>query len=108
MFECRGLCKISSKTSGVSSKCRKRILKYVKGTLDHGLYYLKQTNQNLVGFCDADWTESMDDRRSTSGGCFFLGNNLISWHNISKNVSPFLLLMQNILLWKAVVLISCG
>ncbi|KAL9308453.1 putative RNA-directed DNA polymerase [Arabidopsis thaliana] len=54
----------------------KRILKYVKGTTDVGLFYSKQTNQNLVGFCDADWAGNLDDRRSTTGGCFFLRNNL--------------------------------
>jgi len=59
----------------------KRILKYVKGTTDVGLFYSKQTNQNLVGFCDADWAGNLDDRRSTTGGCFFLGNNLVSWHS---------------------------
>lgn len=63
----------------------KRIIKYVKGTLDYGLYYSKNSNQNLVGFCDADWAGSIDDRRSTSGGCFFLGNNLILWHSKKQN-----------------------
>lgn len=59
----------------------KRIIKYVKGTTDRGLFYSKQTNQNLEGFCDADWSGNLDDRRSTSGGCFFLGNNMISWYS---------------------------
>ena len=59
----------------------KRILKYVKGTIEVGLFYSKQTNQNLVGFCDVDWAGNLDDRRSTTGGCFFLGNNLVSWHS---------------------------
>jgi len=59
----------------------KWILKYVKGTTDVGLFYSKQTNQNLVGFCDADWAGNLDDRRSTTGGCFFLRNNLVSWHS---------------------------
>ncbi|KAL9293668.1 putative RNA-directed DNA polymerase [Arabidopsis thaliana] len=45
----------------------KRIIKYVKG------YY------------DADWSGCIDDKRSTSGGCFFLGNNLISWHSKKQN-----------------------
>lgn len=63
----------------------KRILKYMKGTLDQVLCYSKQTNPNFVGFCDADWAESVDDCRSTSGGCFFLGNNLISWHINKQN-----------------------
>lgn len=63
----------------------KCILKYVKGILNHGLYYSKETNQNLVSYYDANWAGSIDDRCSTSGGSFFLGNNLISWHNKKHN-----------------------
>ena len=43
----------------------KRIIKYVKGTLNLGLYYTKDINTSLDGFCDADWAGSLDDRRST-------------------------------------------
>jgi hypothetical protein len=52
----------------------KRILRYLKGTLDLGLLYTC-TNQPLLlrGFSDADWAGSLDDRRSTSGYCFMLG-----------------------------------
>ncbi|KAG7599123.1 Zinc finger CCHC-type superfamily [Arabidopsis suecica] len=63
----------------------KRILKYVKGTVEYGLSYTKHTNHNLAGFCDADWSGCLDGRRSTSGGCFFLGNNLIAWHSKKQN-----------------------
>ncbi|CAA7027778.1 unnamed protein product [Microthlaspi erraticum] len=63
----------------------KRIIKYVKGTINYGLRYTRDTNQNLVGYSDSDWAGSVDDRRSTSGGCFFLGNNLISWHSRKQN-----------------------
>src|ERR1044072_8412640 len=56
----------------------KRIIKYISGTSEYGILYTHDTT-SLVGFCDADWAGSADDRKSTSGGCFFLGNNLISW-----------------------------
>ena len=63
----------------------KRVIKYVKGTLDFGLHYTFETNVNLAGFCDADWAGCLDDRHSTSGGCFFLGNNLVAWHSKKQN-----------------------
>ncbi|MCI38029.1 gag-pol polyprotein, partial [Trifolium medium] len=40
---------------------------------------------SMVGYCDADWAVSADDRKSTSGGCFFLGSNLISWFSKKQN-----------------------
>ena len=36
-------------------------------------------------FSDADWAGNTDDRKSTSGGCFYLGNNLVSWHSKKQN-----------------------
>ncbi|CAM9000216.1 unnamed protein product [Rhodiola kirilowii] len=57
----------------------KRIIKYVYGTVEFGIWYTKDTNSHLVGYCDADWAGNAEDRKSTSGGCFFLGNNLVSW-----------------------------
>ncbi|CAM8880652.1 unnamed protein product [Rhodiola kirilowii] len=63
----------------------KRIIKYVCGTLDFGIWYTKDTNPYLVGYCDADWARNAEDRKSTSGGCFFLGNNLVSWFSKKKN-----------------------
>jgi hypothetical protein len=63
----------------------KRILKYVNGTSDYGILYAHDQNSKLVGYCDADWAGSADDRKSTSGGCFFLGNNLISWFSKKQN-----------------------
>lgn len=63
----------------------KRILKYVKGTAEFGLMFTHDTSPELKGFCDADWAGSADDRKSTSGGCFFMGNNLISWFSKKQN-----------------------
>ncbi|XP_019153674.1 PREDICTED: uncharacterized protein LOC109150210 [Ipomoea nil] len=57
----------------------KRILKYVKGTVQYGLWYSKESDICLVAFCDTDWAGNVDDRKSTFGGCFFVGKNLVYW-----------------------------
>ena len=64
----------------------KRIIRYINGTLDYGLWYLKDFNACLAGYSDADWARSVDDRKSTSGGCFYLGNNLVSWMSKKQNL----------------------
>jgi hypothetical protein len=57
----------------------KRILRYLKHTIDHGLLIRKCSSNQLFAFSDADWAGCPDDRRSTSGFCIFLGTNLLSW-----------------------------
>ena len=56
----------------------KRIIKYVKTTADFGVWYNKDTNDVLTGYSDADWAGNADDRKSTLGGFFYMGNNLVS------------------------------
>ena len=63
----------------------KRIIRYVNSTLEYGIWYSKDTKANLVGFSDADWAGNADDRKSTSGGCFYVGNNLVSWLSKKQN-----------------------
>ncbi|GJX30875.1 ribonuclease H-like domain-containing protein [Tanacetum coccineum] len=57
----------------------KRILRYVKGTLDFGLHLYAFDTTSLVGYTDADWAGFPSTRRSTSGYCVFLGDNLLLW-----------------------------
>ncbi|XP_022883075.1 uncharacterized protein LOC111399813 [Olea europaea var. sylvestris] len=56
----------------------KRVLRYLKGTLDHGLLYTRDSLQ-LTAYSDADWASNPDDRKSTTGFGIFLGSCLISW-----------------------------
>lgn len=57
----------------------KRILRYLQGTLTYGLTFHSAPSLTIDAYSDADWAGSLDDRRSTSGYCIFLGNNLVSW-----------------------------
>eukprot|EP00253_Pinus_taeda_P002751 PITA_02751 len=59
----------------------KRIFKYLQGTQNFGLWYPRDTNLTLHAYTYADWEGGMDDRKSTSGGAFFMGSRLVSWFN---------------------------
>ena len=56
----------------------KRILRFLKGSVDQGLWFKKGSLQ-LTAFSDVDWAGCVFDRRSTSGYCVYLGSNLINW-----------------------------
>ena len=43
------------------------------------MWYSKDTNDVLAGYSNADWAGNADDRKSTSRGCFYMSNNLVSW-----------------------------
>ena len=51
----------------------KRVLRYIKGTIDHGILFKRAENMKLIGYIDSDWAGSCDDMRSTSGYAFSLG-----------------------------------
>ena len=63
----------------------KRIIKYVGGTCDYGLFYSKKSNLSLAGFSDSDWVGNADDRKNTTGGCFYVGANLVTWMSKKQN-----------------------
>jgi hypothetical protein len=60
-------------------KMAKRILRYVAGTLNFGLWYTKSDSNQLSSYTDSDFAGSLDDRKNTFGHVFHLGLNLISW-----------------------------
>jgi hypothetical protein len=57
----------------------KRIMRYLKGTLDLKLC-LAGKDVSLRGYCDADWGGDANERRSTTGYVFFVGVGAISWN----------------------------
>ena len=59
-------------------KAVKRILRYFNGIVDYRLCYQGQDLQ-LKDYTDADWENDLDERKSTSGYVFLLGNGVITW-----------------------------
>ena len=57
----------------------KQIICYINGTSNNGIWYSKDSNECLVGYSDVNWAGCIDDRKSTSSACFYLGNNLVLW-----------------------------
>nr|GEY29909.1 putative ribonuclease H-like domain-containing protein [Tanacetum cinerariifolium] len=57
----------------------KRIFRYLKGHPKLGLWYPKDSPFDLVSFSDSDYGGATQDRKSTTGGCQYLGRRLISW-----------------------------
>jgi len=60
-------------------KAAKRILRYVRGTIQFGIHYSAKATPLLVGFTDSDWAGDPDDRKSTAGYVFTLGSGPITW-----------------------------
>ncbi|GKC00087.1 hypothetical protein Tco_0986223 [Tanacetum coccineum] len=52
---------------------------YLKGKPSLGLWYSKDSPLELVAYTDSDYAGASQDKKSTTGGCRFLGNRLISW-----------------------------
>jgi len=57
----------------------KHIIRYVNATVNYGLCFSRETNLVLSGYSDVDWVGNAYDRKSTSGGCFYVGTNLVAW-----------------------------
>ncbi|GJR60280.1 ribonuclease H-like domain-containing protein [Tanacetum coccineum] len=55
------------------------ILDYLRGTTDLGLQLFRSTTSQLIAYSDTDWAGCPATRRSTSGYCVFLGDNLLTW-----------------------------
>eukprot|EP00253_Pinus_taeda_P034392 PITA_34392 len=60
-------------------KAAKRILRYVRGTVQFGIHYSAQASPLFIGFTDSDWAGDPDDRKSTAGYVFTLGLGPITW-----------------------------
>ena len=84
-FSVNQLCQFLHSPTSTHWTAAKRVLRYLKGTITHGLFFSKGS-LSLHAFCDSDWAGSLDDRRSTTGFGIFLGSCLVSWSAKKQSV----------------------
>ena len=63
-----------------------RILRYLKNSPGTRLLFKSHGHLDVESYCDVDWASCLDDRRSTSGYCIFVGANLVSWRSKKQSV----------------------
>ena len=65
----------------------KRVLRYLKGTENYGLFYKKgDLRGELIGYSHSDFAGDSTDRKSTSGHIFFLGGMVVCWSSQKQNI----------------------
>ncbi|KAK2981153.1 hypothetical protein RJ640_013475 [Escallonia rubra] len=67
-------------------KVSKRILRYLKGTIDLGKFYPSPGDMKLVGYSDSDWVRHVDDRKSTTGFIFYFGETAFTWTSKKQSI----------------------
>lgn len=79
MFVVSLLSRYMSHPTALHLQAAKRVLRYIKGTLEFGVFYRQGGNHQLVGYSDSDYARDVDDRKSTSGFLFLLSSGAVSW-----------------------------
>lgn len=64
----------------------KRVLRYIKGNTEMGIWFKRSEKLDLTGYTDSDWAGSMDDMKSTSGYIFYLGLSIICWNSMKQKI----------------------
>ncbi|RDX58804.1 Copia protein, partial [Mucuna pruriens] len=75
LFSVRFVSRFMHCASELHLKAAKRIVRYIKGTVNYGVKYYKVQDFKLSSFSYSDWASSLDDMKNTSGYCFGIGSN---------------------------------
>ena len=86
MFAVSMLSRFMHCASEVHLQAVKRIVRYVKGTVDYGVKYTHSQNFQFHGYSDSDWGGSIDDMKSTTGYCFSFGSGMFSWSSKKQDI----------------------
>ena len=72
-------------------KTLKRILGYIKCTIDFGLFYKYSNSFDLVGYSDSDWVRDINDRKSAMGFVFYIGDTSFTWNSSKQSIITLLI-----------------
>ncbi|KAL6323788.1 hypothetical protein AAG906_002256 [Vitis piasezkii] len=86
MFSASLLSRFMNSPSKIHFGVAKRVLRYIRGTFDYGLWFVKKESKELQGYVDSDWAGSLDDSKSTSGYAFSFGSGVFSWNSKKQEV----------------------
>ncbi len=75
------LARFSSRPNAAHWTAAKRVLRYLKGTLNLGIVFKKEMSIDCIGYSDADWAGDNGDRKSTSGYLFLIAGGPVSWRS---------------------------
>ncbi|XP_019429706.1 PREDICTED: uncharacterized protein LOC109337236 [Lupinus angustifolius] len=81
-FSVNKVCQFMSKPLLQHWSAVKRILRYLQGSSSLGLHIkpaVSSTPIAIMACCNADWASDLDDRKSISGACIFVGPNIVTW-----------------------------
>lgn len=73
------LSSFASNSNAIHIQAIKRILRYLKGSINKGINYNKINNPYIQGYCDVNYGGEINIYKSTSEYVFIIGNGLISW-----------------------------
>jgi hypothetical protein len=79
MFVVSFISRFMARLTELHLQAAKRVLRYLKGTVDYGIFYKKNENKQLVTFTDSDYARDIEDKKSTSGYVFMLSGGAVSW-----------------------------
>lgn len=79
MYAVQQVCQFMHSPRDTHLQAVKRILRYLKATIDFGISFILTSSSTLTGYVDSDWAGCPDRRRSTMSHCIFLGAHPISW-----------------------------